>query len=211
MKIAIFGASGGTGRELVKQGLAQGHEITVFVRDPKTFTGGDRLRLVIGDAKDSEAVALAIAGQEAVLSALGARSLGDETLLPESMGHILAAMKQEGVRRLIVLGASGAFPGADRNPGLSSRILLKVIKATFLRKAFQSQRAMQMRIHASDTDWTVVQPPRLLNKPGTGRFRIDGEALPAGGRQIARADVADFMLAQLSSTEWIRKSPFIAW
>ena len=70
---------------------------------------------------------------------------------------------------------------------------------------------MQMRIQASETDWTIVQPPRLLNKPETGKFRVDGEALPANGTQIARADVATFMLEQLNSTEWVRKSPFIAW
>lgn len=210
MKIVVFGASGGTGRELVKQGLAQGHEVTVFVRNPAAFTGGDRLRLVMGDARDAKAVALAVAGQEAVLSALGG-NLGDETLLPESIGHILAAMKQEGVKRLIVLGASGVWPGAAKRLSAVARGFLHVIEATVLKKPFQAQRAMQMRIQASETDWTIVQPPRLLNKPGTGKFRVDGEALPANGTQIARADVATFMLEQLKSTEWVRKSPFIAW
>jgi len=211
MKIVIFGASGGTGRELVRQGLAQGHEVTVFVRDPKSFTGVDRLRLVMGDARNGKAVALAIAGQDAVLSALGSRSLGDETLLPESMGHILAGMKQEGVRRLIVLGASGVGPGAEKRLSAGTQLFLRVLQATMLKKPFQAQRAMQMRIVASDTDWTVVQPPRLLNKAGTGQFRVDEEALPAGGTRIARADVATFMLALLGSAEWIRKSPFIGW
>ena len=210
MRIAVFGASGGTGRELVKQGMAQGHEVTVFVRNPTAFTGGDRLHVVVGDALDGKAVAVAIAGQEAVLSALGG-TLGDDSLLPESIGHILAAMKGDGVRRLIVLGASGVWPGAARRLSSVAQAFLRVIQATILKKPFQAQRAMAMRIQASDTDWTIVQPPRLLNKPGTGQFRIDGEALPAGGTMIARADVATFMLTQLTSAEWVRKSPFIAW
>ena len=105
MKIAVFGASGGTGREFVRQGLAQGHEVTVFVRNPQSFTSADRLRVVVGDALNDKSVATAIAGQQAVLSALGARSLADETLLPESMKHILAAMKQQGIGRLIVPGS----------------------------------------------------------------------------------------------------------
>ena len=210
MRIAVFGASGGTGRELVKQGMAQGHEVTVFVRNPTAFTGGDRLHVVVGDALDGKAVAVAIAGQEAVLSALGG-TLGDDSLLPESIGHILAAMKGDGVRRLIVLGASGVWPGAAKRLSSVAQAFLRVIQATILKKPFQAQRAMAMRIQASDTDWTIVQPPRLLNKPGTGQFRIDGEALPAGGTMIARADVATFMLTQLPSAEWVRKSPFIAW
>lgn len=210
MRIVVFGASGGTGRELVKQGLAQGHDVTVFVRNPAAFTSGDRLHIVVGDARNGKAVAPAIGGQDAVLSALGG-TLGDDTLLPESMEHILAAMKQARVRRLIVLGASGVWPGATKRLSAPMRAMARVFDATLLKKPFRAQRAMQTKIQSSDTEWTVVQPPRLVNKPGTGRFRVDGEALPAAGVKIARADVAAFMLAQLASAEWVRKSPFIAW
>jgi putative NADH-flavin reductase len=211
MKIVVFGASGGTGQELVRQGLAQGHEVTVFVRNPQSFTGADRLRVVVGDALDANAVANAIAGQQAVLSALGARSLGDETLLPESMKHILAAMKQQSIRRLIVLGASGVWPGASRRLSPPMRLLAKLLDATLLRKPFAAQRAMQQIIQASGIDWTIVQPPRLLNVPGRGQYRVDAVALPANGTRIARADLATFMLAQLATPEWIRQLPFTAW
>lgn len=207
MKIVVFGASGGTGRELVRQGLAQGHEVTVFVRNPAAFTGGGKLRVVVGDA---QAVPQAIPGQDAVLSALGG-TLSDDSLLPEAMRHILAAMQQARVMRLIALGASGALPGAAKRLSPVAQFFLRIIESTILKKPFQAQRAMLMLIQASDTDWTVVQPPRLLNAPGRGQYRVDGEALPAGGTTIARADVAAFMLAQLNSTEWVRKAPFIAW
>ena len=210
MKLAVFGASGGTGRELVRQGLAQGHTITVFVRNPTAFTGHEKLRVVVGDARDAQAVAEAIPGQDAVLSALGG-GLGDDSLLPSAMRHILAAMKQNGVRRLIVLGASGVWPGAARRlPGLA-QVFLRIIESTVLKRPFESQRAMQRLIQVSDVDWTVVQPPRLLHAPGRGVYHVDGEALPAAGTTIARADVASFMLAQLTSTEWVKRSPFVAW
>jgi putative NADH-flavin reductase len=210
MKIVVFGASGGTGRELVRQGVAQGHTVTVFVRNPAAFTGGDHLRVVVGDARDAKAVAQAIPGQDAVLSALGG-SLSDDSLLPEAMGHILSAMQQAGVRRLIALGASGALPGAGKRLSPVTQFFLRIIESTILKKPFQAQRAMLMLIEASDTEWTVVQPPRLLNAPGRGQYRVDGEALPAGGTRIARADVASFMLAQLTSREWVKKAPFVAW
>jgi putative NADH-flavin reductase len=211
MKIVVFGASGGTGRELVQQGLGLGHDVTAFVRNPASFTNQSSLRLAVGDARDGKAVAMAVAGQDAVLSALGARSLFDDRLLPESMAHILAAMQQHGVPRLIVLGASGALPGAGKNLSPATRLLLDLVAATLLRKPFASQRAMQALIRNSDREWTVVQPPRLVNVPGRGVWRVDGEALAKGGLRIARADVAAFMLAQLSTTEWVRKSPFLAW
>lgn len=211
MKIVVFGASGGTGRELVRQGLAQGHEVTVFVRNPHSFTGADHLQVVVGNALDAKAVASAIAGQQAVLSALGARSLADGTLLPESMKHILAAMKQQSIARLIVLGASGVWPGAARRLSPPMRLLAKLLNSTILKSPFAAQRAMQQIIQASGTEWTIVQPPRLLNVPGRGQYRVDADALPANGTRIARADVAAFMLAQLSTPEWIRQSPFIAW
>lgn len=210
MKIVIFGASGGTGRELVRQGLVEGHAVTVFVRNPAAFTGGDRLRVVVGDARDAQAVAQAIPGQDAVLSALGG-TLGDDSLLPESMQAILAAMRQNGVKRLIVLGASGVWPGAARRLSPVAQLFLRVVQAMVLKKPFQAQRAMQMLIEASDTEWTVVQPPRLVHAAGRGQSRVDGEALPAGGTTIARADVASFMLAQLTSREWVKKSPYVAW
>ncbi|HEX4007910.1 MAG TPA: SDR family oxidoreductase [Acidobacteriaceae bacterium] len=211
MRIVVFGASGGTGRELLRQGAALGHEITAFVRNPGSVTGGERLRVVVGDARDGQAVALAVDAQDAVMSALGSRSLADATLLPESMTHILSAMREHSVRRMIVLGASGVWPGAEKRLSLAARMFLRVIQSTVLKKPFASQRRMQELVRMSDTEWTVVQPPRLLNQPGKGTWRVDAEALPAGGTTIARADVATFMLEQLSSDEWVGRSPFVAW
>ena len=180
------------------------------MRNPAAFTGGDRLHVVVGDALDEKAVARALSGQQAVLSALGG-SLGDDTLLPESIGHILAAMKREGVRRLIVLGASGVWPGAAKRLSARCARWLRVLEATVLKKPFQAQRAMQMRIQASETDWTIVQPPRLLNKPGTGRYRVDGEALPAGGTTDRARRCCDLHAGAAEHHEWVRKSPFLAW
>jgi putative NADH-flavin reductase len=211
MNLVIFGASGGTGRELVRQALAQGHHVTAFVRNPRSLTSQGPVRVVVGDSTDAQPVANAIIGQDAVLSALGARSLGDRTLLPESMKQILPAMKLNGVRRLIVLGAAGVDPGAGRNLSAPARLMMKLVGATILKNPFASQRAMQELIRRSDREWTIVQPPKLLNTEGRGIWRVDADALPPGAVRIARADVAAFMLAQLSSTEWVRKAPFVAW
>lgn len=211
MRIVIFGASGGTGQELVRQGLALGHEVTAFVRSPASLAGVSGVRVAVGDARDATAVAAAMHGQEAVLSSLGSRSLRDSTLLPDAMTGILAGMRQQGVKRLIVLGAAGAWPGASSKVSGVGKAVVGLLRLTLLRNAFAAQRAMQTLIYASDTDWTIVQPPFLINAPGRGKYRVDGEGLPPRGMRIARADVAAFMLAQLGSADWVRESPFISW
>lgn len=210
MKIVIFGATGGIGLELLKQALAARHEVTAFARNPSKLPTEPNVRVFAGDALDADAVGKAIAGQEAVISALGARSLTDNVLLPRSMTHILAGMKHHGVRRLIVTGASGTMPQAEERLPPMKRMMFRLVKATLLRRPFASQTAMQAMVRSSDTEWTIVQSPRLVNTPGKGRIRVDGEALPVNGAVIPRADVAAFMLAQLESTEWVRRDVYVA-
>lgn len=211
MKIVIFGASGGTGRELLRQGKAQGHEITAFVRNPRSLPDQQGVRIVIGDAMDAQAVAKAVAGQDAVLSALGPRTLAKDAMLLESMKNILAAMQQNGVRRLIVLGAAGVWPGATNELSAGGKLMTLFLHSVMLKQVFAEHREMQTLIRNSATEWTVVQPPFLSNAPGHGKYRVSGDSLPSRGMRIARADVANFMLAQLSSMEWVKKSPYLAW
>lgn len=210
MKIVIFGATGGTGQQLMKQALAAGHELTAFARNPAKIVAKQGLKAIAGDALDPIGVGNAIAGQEAVISALGSRRLNDETLLPQSMTHILAGMKQHGVNRLIVLGAAGTMPQAQMRLSPAKQALFRFARATLLRKVFAAQTAMQTMVRASDTEWTIVEPPLLLNSPATGRVRVDGEALPENGMRIPRADLAMFMLSQLESAEWLRRDVYIA-
>lgn len=209
MKIVIFGATGRTGCELVQQALEMGHAVTALVRNPAKIVPRAGLRVIQGNALETEPVSQAIAGQDAVLSALGG-TITDSELLPGAMKHILAAMQQHKVRRLIVLGAAGAQPGAGKHQSLVARLGLSFAVATLFRKPFSAQRAMQQMIRASDTDWTVVLPPLLVNSTGTGSYRVDGETLPAGGLFISRVDLAKYMLAQLSNAEWLRHDVYVA-
>lgn len=95
MKLIIFGATGQTGQELVKQAIDHGHEVTAFVRSPEKLTLRDeRLHVVKGDVLDQEAVTAAIAGQEAVLTALGTESLAYSGFLERSLVRIVTAMKK---------------------------------------------------------------------------------------------------------------------
>lgn len=212
MKLIIFGASGETGQHLVQQALALGHTVTAFARRPDSILAAPApgLTVIEGDIYDGPAVSNAIAGQNAVFSALGARNLGRSDLLEVGIRNILAGMKTHGVQRIIVLGASGAIPGAAQHQGVATRIFLSIIEATVLREPFRSQQEQERLLAASPAQYTVVRPPRLLNRPAIGHYRVQEDGLPPRGLTIPRADVADFMLRQLTDATWIRKAPYVA-
>src|SRR5437867_12601137 len=110
MKVLIFGASGQTGRILMERTVSDGHQVTVFVRDPgRLKVPSESVRVVQGDVLDAAAVDRAVAGQQAVLVALGSASRGFPPVLPQGIGHILDAMERYRVRRIIVLSAAGAL------------------------------------------------------------------------------------------------------
>ncbi len=213
MKIIVFGASGKTGREIVKQAVAGGHSVTAFVRDPDSMpldSFGSNLRVVKGDVLDAAAVAEAIFGHRAVLSALGARTLKKTQVLAHALPNILAGMRQHYVTRIVVLGAAGVKRDSGKYQTGLFNIGFWVIKRTLLRHPFADQAAQERILAASQMDYTIVRPPRLTDGEITGKYRVVPDALPTGGRRISRADVADFMLQQLTDPRFHRQGPYIA-
>jgi putative NADH-flavin reductase len=210
MRLTIFGATGATGMELVRQGLAQGHQFNCLIRNPATAKLPAEAVQIVGDVYDANDVAKCIAGSDAVLSALGSRSLGKSDLLDRASANILDGMKKNGVRRIIVLGAAGTVPNACRYQNWANKFLLEVIRHTVLKYPFLAQAAQERRLAASDADYTIVRPPRLTNGPYTGRYRVEPDGLPRAFKSIARADVADFMLKQLNDQKYIRRGVYVA-
>src|SRR5438128_9056748 len=101
-RILISGANGGTGKELVTQALERGHDVTAFVRDPSKLTvTHSHLRIQQGDLEQPETIRAVIPNHQAVLSALGARTLGKSTLLSNGLKEIIKSMTASGVRRLL--------------------------------------------------------------------------------------------------------------
>ena len=212
MKIVLFGASGLTGQQLIEQGLAQGQEITAFVRNASTLTEKKGLKIVVGDVYDANAVAQAISGHGAVLTALGARSLKNESdLLEVASKNIVAGMRKAGVKRLIVLGAAGALKDAGKHQNPGTRWVLWLLKRTLLKHAFRSSAAQEKTVTASGLDFTVALPPQLTNGPHLGNYRVSVDGLPKGGMKISRADLADFMLRQLRDRTYVGQTPYMAY
>ena len=209
MKIIVFGATGGTGKLIVSQALAKGHSVTAFVRNPEGLTSDPHLRVVQGDLFDLATVVDAVRGHRAVLSALGARSRQKADILANATPVILEAMRQEYVTRLIVLGASGVQRDHGKYQNALTNMAIWVAKKTLLKHPFVDQAALERMLAASDVDYTIVRAPRLMDGPFTGTYRVLPDALPPGALSISRADVADFMLQQLTDPRFHRQGPYI--
>jgi putative NADH-flavin reductase len=208
LKVVIFGATGQTGHLLTKRALSRGDEVTAFVRDPAHLSNlGGLMRVVQGDVLDPVAVEGAVAGQEAVLVALGTATKGSPPVLPQGVHHILDAMETHGVRRIVVLSAAGALH--ETAESLGGRVGLRLARA-ILRGVYSEHGGMLEEIRKRDLDWIAVRPVILTNGPWTGRYRVVEEGIPRGGYRISREDVADFMVRQLSNNEFVRKMPAIA-
>jgi putative NADH-flavin reductase len=152
-------------------------------------------------------VAEVTAGADTVISALGPRGPKSPGLLAGAAPNIVGAMRKAGVRRLICVSAAGAYITGDPQASL----LIKAILPRVLAKQFADVRHMENVIRPSDLDWTLVRATRLVNRPGTGRYRVRPDYPPPGGRTIARADVAHFIAAAPTEDGWLRSSPALAY
>ena len=217
MNIAIFGASGATGTLLTQRCLAAGYNVNALLRTPKKFPLRDRVRVAQGSPFDIAPVLQTIEGADVVLSALGAKSLRKEDVLERAVPQIIAAMEEtlsqaRPVRRIIVLGSAGALPTSlDKQPAWRRWFVKTIVYNTFLKWPVASQIAQWNNLSRSKLDWTMVMPPMLTNGAARGTYRVDGNALPRNGSRISRADVADFMMQQIGSAQWIRKGVYISW
>lgn len=208
MKLTIFGATGGTGRELVKLALAEGHDITAYVRNPDKVTEShERLTVIQGEMNEPDKIAQAVAGAEVVISALGPTSNTPERPLTTGMTHIVAAMQAADVKRLIAATGAGVADPNDK-PQLVGRLFGLALRL-FARHVLADSRGMVAAVRNSDLEWTLARAPRLNDNPGTGQIKV-GYAGQGPGTQLSRADFARFMLDQVTSDAWRRKAPMLS-
>ncbi len=202
MRLLVFGATGGTGRALLDQGLAQGHQMTAFVRNSAALEPRAGLAIVQGDVTDAMAVGRAVAGHEAVLSALGPRS-GQYGVLPGGVQNIVAAMSQAGVRRVIHVSSFGVGDSLAQMGWVARQVFVPL----FLRKALDEKEIEEGIIRASDLDWIIARPGGLEDGPRTGVYRcITDPREKVSQPRIARADVADFILQNLVDERFVRRA-----
>lgn len=199
MRLTIFGATGGTGTQLVRQALEEGHDVTAVVRDPARLDvpRHERLKVVTADLTDAAAIGPAVEGADAVLSALGPRGIGPTTICGDAARAIVTAMDKVGVDRLVVCSAAGPF--TDAGDGFVMRRVVKPVMGRMLKNVFADLRRSEQEIRSSGLEWTIVRPPALTNTEARGRYRSKVDLNLRGGRWISRADLATFMLVLLAN------------
>ncbi len=209
MKLLIFGATGGTGGELVKLSLDAGHLVSAYVRDPVRMSAFEdpRLRVLVGDVLDSGTVKKAVEGQDAVLSAIGAAA-GRSSVREEGTRNIVEAMQETGVKRLISLSSLGVGDSKSNLPFFTRYVVV----AVFLRHAFADHARQEAVVRQSSLDWTLVRPPHLKDGPRTGVYRHGFSSTDRSIQGwISRADVAAFMLSQLDDDRYLGKAPGVSY
>lgn len=211
MRLAVFGATGGTGRAVIAQALEAGDKVTVLARDPGALAEfGDRITVVGGDVLDPAAVARVVAGSEVVVSALGiGMHRHATTVYSQGTGNIIDAMVAEGTGRLLVVStASLEIPSPKR---FAEWFLGRFLLHKILAKPYADMALMERRVRESGVDWTLVRAARLTRGPVTGKYRTAiGEKL-RGCWSISRADVAHYLLAHVDDQQTSRATVEIAY
>jgi putative NADH-flavin reductase len=209
MKVLVFGASGGTGRELLKQALNKGIEVTAFVREAAKIQDiqHPNLTVVTGNALNREDVGLAVAGHDAVLYAIGAGPKRT-TIREQGTRLLIEAMQAANVKRLVCLSSFGV---GDSRTDLSF-FTRYVVVGIFLRHAFADHERQEAVVKKCALDWTLVRPPHLKDGEHTGIYR-HGLTLAFADIKgwISRGDLADFMLKQLEDNRYIRRAPRVSY
>jgi uncharacterized protein YbjT (DUF2867 family) len=211
MKITVFGATGGIGGHVVRQALDAGHRVTAVVRDPARFdVSYPALEVAtVPGLTDPEVLRPVLEASDAAISGVGPRGRKDGPVASSTTRGILRAMEASGVRRFVAVSAVPVGPVPEGESFVNRRILLPFISA-FARDVYVDLAEMEDEIRRSTTEWTIVRPPKLVNKPLTGKYRtIVGGNVPRG-YTISRADVAHLMLRVLEQPETIKQTIGIA-
>jgi putative NADH-flavin reductase len=213
MRLTIFAATGGIGRQLLQQALAAGHDVTVVVRNPDKLS--ENVKTVRADLENPDPLLLksAVIGADAVLSALGPTRRAEDGVTSRGTQAIVSAMTAAGARRLVIVSVAGimTMPSPSRpnppkrDPGQSRAVrwILSPIAKLFLGRHYADVALTEDLLRNSGLDWTAVRVPLLTDKPRTGHYRTAIEQSVPGGSRIARADAADLMLRVIDERETI--------
>jgi putative NADH-flavin reductase len=197
MNVLVFGATGKTGNLVVERALAEGHQVTALVRNAAKITQPSA-NVVVGDATNLNDVRKAMHSQHVVIDTVGGTTPYKTTQLESNVArNIIAAMRAESVRRLIVVTMMGLGESRDQAPFWYKHLLM----TTFLRGSTKDKAAAESEVRTSGLDYTIVRPPILTETPSLGAAKIIGTN--ATGHKITRIDLANFLVAQMTDDRYL--------
>lgn len=209
MKIIIFGATGRTGLLLLNQALERGHTVTAFIRNPKKITmSHSHLKIVKGDIANAESVGYAVRGHDIIINTLGVRFGGKVQVCTISTSHILAAMKQYQIRRLIVLSGAASGKSLQHLKGFTKWFAEMYAKFGD-GNAVRDKNNQYKLILDANVDYTIVSAPWLSNGKLTKKYQEGEDLQMKMFKKISRADVAHFILTIAEHDNYVRKEPLI--
>ncbi|MBK1620450.1 epimerase [Lamprobacter modestohalophilus] len=203
MKIALFGATGGTGHQVLSQGLAKGYAFRALARSPDQVKQADAVEVIAGDVRDPAAVERCLTGTDAVICVLGSHGSA-EPVEAEGSEQIITGMQRLGIKRLIAVTSMGVGDSRDQVPAF-----FRVIMQLTLKKIMAAKEVQEQLIRDSGLDWTIVRPGGLTDGPATGAY-LSGTDKSIKATRVARADVADFVLQQLLDDRYLRQTPAVS-
>lgn len=203
MKLAVFGATGGTGRELTAQARNRDHDIRTLTRSPASLSTEDSITTIEGNVLDPDAVSATVEGVDAVCCLLGRTQNNPDDIVSRGTAHIVAAMERLGVERLVVLTSMGLGGSMSAVPWY-----VRLANATFLADLMADKARQEERVMQSDLDWTIVRPGGLTDEPGTGEY-VHGTGGDCEAGPIPRADVAEFLLWVLETERYVHGTPML--
>lgn len=209
MKVALFGATGKTGRLLIDEAMKRGADVTVFARSGSAFHDPD-VRVIRGSLTDVTLLREAVRGSDAVLSALGPTALRHPSGWPitKATEAIISAMKQENVTRLIAISTGTAV---DPEDGFDSKIRIPALLIKLaMPSAYRDIIGLASSIRASGLDWTMVRVAFLKDGPAAQRLNVGVYGHTRHSMTVPREDVAKFMFDQIQSRDFIRKAPGVS-
>lgn len=207
--VALFGATGKTGRHVLAQALEAGHTVRALARRPESIeTTHERLTVIAGDVLDAAAVRETVRGADVVVSVFGQVKGSPHTLQTEGTQNIVDAMRDEGIQRIISLSGGGLPAEQHDQPKTPDRIITWLLKRLSPQVLADAEGHLAV-LKASGLDWTVARGPRLTDAPATGSYRVGWVGVNAS-TQIARADLATFILTQLDDTTFVHELPFVS-
>jgi len=195
-KIIVFGASGGTGKQVVHEALNAGYEVTVIVRNTEDYIfGHPLLKIIHGDVLEPETFKSVIAGKDAVVSCLGYHKREPTTVFSEGITNIMKAMQAEGVKRLICL-SNGAIE-IPQNASFLVKFEIKNILRRIFKYSIADMLLMESILKNSGFNWTVIRPSRLLNSLKTGKYRTSINMNLPKPSSVSRKDLAEYIFHHL--------------
>lgn len=216
MNVFLLGATGSTGYEILKRLIKDHHTVKALVRNPaklnlSEITQGKEvhIELITGGVFEQDKLVEHFKGCDLIISALGTgRDNVYTEVYSEGGRNIVAAMRLSGIKKLITI-TSGLIDMSD--PSTDNFFLNRIIRPNFNKVYYDQTRWETILDDTDDIDWICVRPTYLSNKQFTGKYRIKDQHCPKGGSRIGRADLADFIVRQLESDEYIHKKPVLAY